>query len=112
MDCQDWNTVVFNTPSHNKKVEAQKKIHSNKTNNNPEEVKMEPSKQLGQIIAKARTTVNKNQKQLASELGISVQILSRWESNKEIPTNAQIANMEKKLGIKLPRNKKVSVKDI
>ena len=109
MDCQDWNTVTFNTPSKNKKAEEAKKANSNRVNNNPEEVKMEAPKQLGQEIAKARMAKGKNQKLLAGELGISPQILSRWESNKELPTNAQIANMEKKLGVKLPRCKKVAV---
>lgn len=112
MDCQDWNTVTFNTPSKIKKVEQAKKVNSNRINNNPEEVRMEAPKQLGQLISQARTTIGKNQKILAGELGISQQILSRWESNKEAPTNAQLANMEKKLGIKLPRCKKVAAKDI
>tara|TARA_B100000424_G_C22866646_1_gene461611 strand:+ start:353 stop:691 length:339 start_codon:yes stop_codon:yes gene_type:complete len=112
MDCQDWNNIKFNTISHNKKVEDAKKKHSNKVNNNPEEVVMEAPKQLGQTIAKARTSIGKNQKDLATMLGISQQILSRWESNKELPTNSQIANMEKILKIKLPRCKKVAAKDI
>ena len=30
MDCQDWNTVTFNTPSLNKKRDENKKINSNK----------------------------------------------------------------------------------
>tara|TARA_B100000902_G_C27285693_1_gene904302 strand:- start:328 stop:666 length:339 start_codon:yes stop_codon:yes gene_type:complete len=112
MEHQDWNAVIFNTPSKNKKVEESKKVNSNRVNNNPEEVRMEAPKQLGQLISQARTTKSKNQKILAGELGISQQILSRWESNKEVPTNAQIANIEKKLGVKLPRSKKVTAKDI
>ena len=111
MDCQDWNTITFNTPSKNKKLVAAKKVNSNRVNNNPEEVRMEAPKQLGLLISTARTTTNKTQKELASLLGISVQILGRWESNKEIPTNLQIANLEKNLGIKLPRCKKVTVKE-
>ena len=112
MNYQDWNTVTFNTISHNKKVEDTKKKHSNKVNNNPEKVVMEAPKQLGQTIAKARTTIGKNQKEFATMIGISQQILSKWESNKELPTNFQIANMEKILKIKLPRCKKVAAKDI
>lgn len=112
MDCQDWNTITFNTPSKNKKAEEAKKANSNRVNNNPEEIRMEAPKQLGQLISNARNSVNKNQKNLANLLGVSVQILSRWESNKEIPNNQQIANMEKKLGVKLPRLKKVIQKDV
>ena len=44
---------------------------------------------------------------LANELKISEQLLSRWETNKEIPTNKDIANIEKILKIKLPRTKKI-----
>ena len=111
MEHQDWNNITFNTSSHNKREEA-KKIHSNKVNNDPEQVRLEAPKQLGQSISQARTTKGKTQKILATELGISQQIISRWESNKEIPNNQQIAAIEKNLGIKLPRCKKVTAKDI
>ena len=113
MDCQDWKHVTFNTVSNNEKKEAAKKIHSKKTNNDPEKVKMEPPKQLGQLIATARTSKNLNQKQLAGQLGISPQILSRWESNREVPSNQEIAKIDKILGVKLPRCKKVAIeKDV
>ena len=92
-----------------KSVNKQKKIHSNKTSN-PEEVKLEQQKNLGQLIAQARNTKNLNQKQLAAQVGVSSQILGRWESNKEVLTNAQIASIEKITGVKLPRNKKVPAK--
>lgn len=106
MEHQDWKTITFNNVSDNKKRIEAKKIHSNKKSN-PEEVKLEQQKNLGQLIAQARNTKNLNQKQLAFQLGVSSQILGRWESNKEILTNAQIASIEKITGVKLPRNKKV-----
>lgn len=109
MDHQDWKPVTFKNVSNNKKHEEAKKIHSAKTSN-PEEVKLEQQKNLGQLIAQARNTKNLNQKQLAAHIGVSSQILSRWESNKEVLTNAQIALIEKITGVKLPRNKKVAIK--
>lgn len=112
MEHQDWNQITFQTQSTNTKKEANKKIHSNKVNEDPDKVRLEAPKQLGQLISQARSTKSKTQKQLAQELGISSQILSRWESNKEVPTNAQLATIEKTLGIKLPRCKKVAAKDI
>lgn len=112
MDCQDWNTIKFNTPSQTAHKEQTKKIHSNKTNDDPEKVRLEAPKQLGQLISQGRTTIGKNQKELAGLLGISSQILGRWESNKEVPNNAQIASIEKILKIKLPRCKKVAAKNI
>ena len=38
-------------------------------------------------------------------------MLSRWECNKELPTNAQIALIEKTTKVKLPRCKKVQVSE-
>ena len=108
MQHQDWNTITFKNNSDKKKREDAKKIHSNKTANQ-EEVKIEQQKNLGQLIASARNGKNLNQKQLAAQLGVSSQILSRWESNKEVLTNAQIALIEKVTGVKLPRNKKTKV---
>jgi ribosome-binding protein aMBF1 (putative translation factor) len=112
MDCQDWNNITFNTPSQNKKKEEVKKIHSNKVSNDPEKVRMEAPKQLGQLISQARNTKGKTQKNLAYELGVTHQILAKWESNKELPTNLQISQLERNLGVKLPRARKVAVKDI
>jgi len=114
MDSQDWNNITFN--SKNQKVTTEKTKEIQKTisqkQTNPETTRLEAPKQLGQLISQARTATGKNQKQMAAELGISSQIYGRWESNKEIPTNAQLSTIEKKLGIKLPRCKKVSSKDI
>lgn len=112
MDCQDWNTITFNTPSQNKRKEEVKKVNSNKVNNDPEKVRMEAPKQLGQLISQARNAKGKTQKVLAYELGVTQQILGKWESNKELPTNLQISQIEKNLGVKLPRAKKVAAKDI
>ena len=71
---------------------------------------MQAPKHLSQMISQARTTKNKTQKELASELGISYIVLNKWESGKENPTNNDIAKLEKHLGIKLPRIKKVKEK--
>ena len=114
MEHQDFKTVVFNSTDKKKQTnlnhEIQKSISQRETN--PETTKTESPKKLGMLISQARTTKHLNQKQLSAQLGISQQILSRWESEKEIPTNAQIANIEKKLGIKLPRNKKIKIDNL
>ena len=49
MDCQDWNTITFNNISKDKEKEERKKIHSNKTNNDPEKVRLEAPKELGKF---------------------------------------------------------------
>ncbi len=111
MSHQDWNNITFNTVSNNIKKEEQKKVNSNKPTNS-EMFKLEQSKNLGQLISQSRVKKELNQKELANKLGISVQTLNRWESNKETLTNAQISVINKVLGVKLPRNKKVIRDDI
>ena len=98
---QDWNNIVFKSNNN-----TQPKITKPKILSSDQEVKMEVPKQLGQLILQARNANNKNQKQLAQDIGVAVQIISRWESNKEFPNNKQIADIERVLRIKLPRIKK------
>ena len=107
MEHQNWDPIIFSQPDTQKRSENEKRI-SQQTYT--EDVKIEAPKSLGQLICVARTTKSKTQKQLATELGISHNIISRWEIGKEIPSNADIAAIEKKLGIKLPRCKKVKVR--
>jgi len=107
MDHQDWITIgINNVEKLSDKYEALKKEQSNKAFD-PEVTRLEAPKQLGQLISHSRNAKKKTQKVLASEIGISAQVLGRWESNKEIPNNSQIAQIEKNLGVKLPRCKKV-----
>ena len=106
MDHQNWTPIIFSPPDTQKQSEKEKQISQLHTS---DDVKLEAPKSLGQLICTARNIKSKTQKQLAAELGISHTILSRWEIGKEIPTNANIAAIEKKLGIKLPRAKKVKV---
>lgn len=108
MNHQDWQQCTFNTISNNAKQETFKKKNSTKTSN-PEQFKLEQSNNLGKIIAARRVEQNIKQKELANKIGVSVQVLNRWESNKEILTNSNIATIEKILCIKLPRNKKIKV---
>ena len=110
MDHQDFKTVVFgnvnNSKNNNSNKELSKKISQKLT---PENTIAVSDKQLGKTIASARTTKGLNQKQLAQEAGVSQQVLATWESNKQVPTNAEIAKLEKILGTKLPRNKKKTI---
>jgi DNA-binding transcriptional regulator YiaG len=106
MEHQDWNTVALNAK---KSVKFETSI--------PLKPKLIIVKQLvsnepiGKLIAQSRLTLNKDQKQFAALLGVSQQMLSRWESNKELPNNAQIALIEKITKVKLPRCKKVQVSE-
>lgn len=118
MDHQDFKTVVFNNKkdiqNDKNKKEAMKKV-SQRQNNDPESIKIQADKQLGKMLSQARIAKGYNKqsdfvKQLSSSgINVSIQIYSKWEQNKEIPTNDQISKMEKILGTKLPRNKKIKV---
>lgn len=120
MDHQDFKTIIFSNKDkkmiNDKNKETQKKI--SQLTNNMENIKIESDKKLGQMLSSARLAKGFNKqsdfiKELTAKtnLNISTQIYSKWESNKEIPTNEQIAKMEKVLGIKLPRNKKIKISD-
>ena len=124
MEHQDFNQVILNSKKKKDSEviakETQKRI-SQKVKDlaeTLETVKIESDKKLGQQLSQARIAkgFNKqsdfvNEFNGKSNLKISLQIYTKWESNKEIPTNEQIAKMEKILGVKLPRNKKVYAKD-
>ena len=109
MSHQDFNPIIFNTTNKTNNNEKNKEIQKNisQKETNLENIKIESAKKLGQLISQARTTKGLNQKQLSSQLGISSIVLSRWELEKEIPTNNDISKIEKILNIKLPRNKKI-----
>ena len=121
MEHQDFNTIVFNSKEkkvlEQNKKEAQKKNSQKevKTNDN-EVVKVQADKKLGQLLSQGRLAKGfKTQGDFIKELNqktnlnVSPQIYSKWENNKEIPTNEQIAKMEKVLTVKLPRNKKIKI---
>ena len=102
MEHQDWNAVALNTKKNVKfdnPIKPKPTITKQLVSNEP----------LGKLIAQSRLTLNKDQKQFAALLGVSTLMLSRWESNKELPNNAQIALIEKTTKVKLPRCKKVVV---
>ena len=113
MEHQDFTPIKFNNNNNNnnnKKKEIQTKI-SQKEQNDNEDIKIEVPKKLGVLISQARTSCNyKSQKDFATLLGVNVQIVAGWENNKIIPTNAELANIEKKLKIEktFPRIKKIN----
>lgn len=107
MEHQDWNTITLNTKSTNaKKSEINKKI-SQKISS--QDVKIEAPPNLGKLIEQARG--GKTRQTLANELGVAVILLTRWETGKDIPTNSDIAKIERRLGVKLPRTKKIKIEN-
>jgi ribosome-binding protein aMBF1 (putative translation factor) len=113
MEHQDFKVVTFNSVENKNRTklnrETEKKI--SQLTKSVEEVKIEADKKLGQILSQARTTLNLSQKDFATKIGTSYIVYSRWESGKDVPTNLEIAKMEKILKVKLPRNKKIKVNE-
>ena len=105
MDCQDWNTITFNNQSAKLKQQQNNKSVSQKQA--PQDIKLEAAPNLGKLIAQARG--NKNRQQVATSLGVALTLFTRWETGKDIPSNSDIAKIERNLGVKLPRNKKVKL---
>jgi DNA-binding transcriptional regulator YiaG len=108
MEHQDWNVVALNSK---KSVKIESSIEPKLKPKPSIPTQLVSSEPLGKLIAQSRLTLNKDQKQFAALLGVSQQMLSRWECNKELPTNAQIALIEKTTKVKLPRCKKVVVSE-
>ena len=102
MDCQDWNTVTINSKKTEKKT-----FHGPRPD--VEKVIIVP-KDLSKNISQARAAKGFSQKDLAGKVGLSSQVLSKWESGKEVPSNAEISKLEKFLGVKLPRTTKKNAK--
>ena len=103
MEHQDWSIVAMKTKKTRTTptpAQAQTPALTTKV------VMKEP---LGKLIARARVIHGKNQKELAAMIGVSQQFIARWEANKELPNNAQIALIEKTLKVKLPRSQKVYI---
>lgn len=124
MEHQDFKTVIFNKVSvddkkqfEKNKKEIQKRISQKQVISNDNEViKVKADTKLGQLLSQARIVKGyKTQSDFIKELNqktninVSLQIYSKWENNKETPTNEQIAKMEKVLTVKLPRNKKIKI---
>ena len=103
---QDWNNITFNKNNNSNTSNSNRTTNTNIDKN---ETKLDFPKELGKLIMQSRNALNKTQKDLSNDIGISQQILSRWESGKEFPTNLQIANIEKYLKVKLPRGKKILI---
>tara|TARA_B100000427_G_scaffold221837_1_gene185585 strand:- start:157 stop:471 length:315 start_codon:yes stop_codon:yes gene_type:complete len=101
MEHQDYNVITFNS----NKVSKQNNNPETKTNET-ETIILENTK-LGKLILQSRTIKNETQDTLSRKLGINKNTLKRWENNSEVPSNAEIAKIERFLGVKLPRNKKI-----
>ena len=118
MSHQDFKVVVFNTKeqkkNNEKKKEVDKKISQKQIQTNDNSIlKIQADKKFGQLLSQSRLVCGyKTQSDFIKKLNqnglnISAQIYSKWENNKENPTNEQISKIEKVLKVKLPRNKKV-----
>eukprot|EP00802_Teleaulax_amphioxeia_P029859 Tamp_32142.p1 GENE.Tamp_32142~~Tamp_32142.p1 ORF type:complete len:182 (-),score=41.67 Tamp_32142:129-596(-) len=66
--------------------------------------------EVKQAIVKARSAKKMTQKQLAQAMNEQASVIQKYEQGRQVPTNAELAKMEKILGTKLPRIKKQTAK--
>jgi putative transcription factor len=71
--------------------------------------KVEVPSNLGKMIEQARTTKKMTQQDLAKVLVVQASIIKQYENGTIIPNNAFIAKIEKVVGVKLPRVKKIKI---
>ena len=64
---------------------------------------------LKQKIEQGRNAKKMTRDDLAKKLGVQSKVIIEYETGKAIPTNAFISRLEKELGVKLPRAKKVEI---
>lgn len=108
MSHQDWDPIVFKKNKMKKEVTKVQKHVSQK------------AETIGKFVApinfkkemmQARVQKKKTQKDLAASMNLPLTMISDWESGKKVPTNQQIAKIERALGVKLPRCKKIKNAD-
>lgn len=117
MDHQDWSNVVFNSSERTKIINNKQKtvtnISQNKTKieKNLDSNDVNPPPKIGVelklAIQKARLSKNLTQKALALQIGVPITDINNYENGKAIPNNQFIAKLERSLGCKLPRIKKI-----
>lgn len=101
---QDWKTVILTKSTPYKETSNEKpkpKIDENEI--------VKPKKidyNLKKSIQQARLNKKMSQKQLANLMNVPIQTIVNYENGKAIPNNLFISNLEKRLGVKLPRIKK------
>ena len=123
MSHQDWNPVNIGGSTARSKVTSNKrtvltsiKIDPNasknsKIDNETTTFKIQKSGQeLGKAIINARVAKKLSQKDLAIRINEKPQIIQQYESGKAIPNPQIINKLERNLGTKLPRPKKLKNK--
>ena len=106
---QDWNEVVLRKPVEIKKGGNQSS-HKSKSQQllEGDDIVTPPktNKELRLAIQQARLSKKLSQKELATRMNTTIQIISQYENGKAVPNNAFISRLEKQLNVKLPRIKK------
>ena len=96
MEHQDWNTII---------IKKYKKSKS-KSKSNPPTKKEKKHKIISHefktALIKARMLCGKTQRQLASNLNVSVKLIKGYENGTAIPLGIIISKLNRVLGIKLP----------
>jgi ribosome-binding protein aMBF1 (putative translation factor) len=110
MNNQDWETVFI--------TKTKEKTPQTQTGPKPpiDTHQAEPlpkvSIELKNAIQQARLSKKLSQKELAQQLNVAVSVINDYEKGTAIPNNSFVSKLEKILGTKLPRVKKIKITDV
>lgn len=106
MNHQDWNPVVFKKTEKRTHIDKKSKtVKKLEDSENDDFSHKKVTLDLKLSIQRARNARKLTQKQLATQMNLPVSIIMNYENGKAIPNNRFISNLERTLGVKLPRVK-------
>lgn len=105
-DMPDWNTVVFNKPKTTTKVRGNPAAqHNRKLADETENMTVEKvSFGLSKAIEKGRAAKGWTRKQLASQINVTVGVITDYETGKAVPNGQMLQKLSRALGIPLRKN--------
>jgi ribosome-binding protein aMBF1 (putative translation factor) len=109
MNNQDWETV-FMTKTKEKTPQPQTGPKQPVDTHQAEPLP-KVTIELKNAIQQARLSKKLSQKDLAQQMNVAISVINDYEKGTAIPNNSFIAKLEKILGTKLPRVKKIKIMD-
>ena len=105
MSHQDWDTVTFRKKA--KETKEVKKIKKNISQKAETIGKFIAPSNFRKEMMQSRVQMKMTQQDLASKMNIQQNVIRDWESGKSVPNNNAIGKIERAIGVKLPRCKKI-----
>ncbi len=107
MNNQDWETIFMTKTKE--KTPQQQTGPKPPVDTHQAEPLPKVTVELKTALQQARIAKKLSQKELAQQINVPVSLINDYEKGAAIPNNSFIAKLEKSLGTKLPRIKKIKV---